>query len=174
MSENNKQQSCAERLPARLESNTDRLREALKYWSRDEIEEETCQACEGEVEICPHCLCPAYDCENPESHEPEFSDCTVCEGTGYITPDIGETSEEYEEGILSYDVSIEVDVCLSTGGPADGYKIYLDQDGDITKIKYYFADWFDYAETTLSGEALDLAESMFGETARMIVSEMSR
>ncbi len=43
---------------------------------------------------------------------------------------------------------------LSTGGPAD-YITATVEDGELRDAKYHFADWFDHAETILTGLELE-------------------
>ena len=62
--------------------------------------------------------------------------------------------EEYREP-LSYDQRKEMTILLAWGGPSDGYKIYLDTDGEAIEGYYFFADWFEYEEFKLSDEELD-------------------
>jgi hypothetical protein len=45
---------------------------------------------------------------------------------------------------------------LSWGGPADGFKLIVDQStGTIEDIKYYYSDWFEYHEQYLPEELYD-------------------
>jgi hypothetical protein len=62
--------------------------------------------------------------------------------------------EEYREP-LSLDERKEVTVLLSWGGPSDGYKVYFDQSGVAIKGVYFFADWFEYEQFSLSDEELE-------------------
>ena len=40
---------------------------------------------------------------------------------------------------------------LSWGGPADGFKIYFNPiSSEIEDIKYYYSDWFEFHERSLS------------------------
>lgn len=52
---------------------------------------------------------------------------------------------------------------LSTGGPADWLEVIAEKSDrygyDVERIVYHFADWFDHAERTLSGEEFDTAEA---------------
>lgn len=54
---------------------------------------------------------------------------------------------------------------LSMGGPADWLEVFADSDGDITRVVYHFADWFDHAEVELQGHDLRVAE----EFARTVI-----
>ena len=59
---------------------------------------------------------------------------------------------------LGASVRYAVRVELSTGGPADYLEAIVDGDGGISRITYHFADWFDHAEQSLSGDGFDTAE----------------
>lgn len=76
--------------------------------------------------------------------------------------------EELWELPLSVEVVRTIKVLLSTGGPADGLTIELDADGNVSTVRYWFADWFDHAETKVDQDsplwryAEDIAETMHG------------
>ena len=59
---------------------------------------------------------------------------------------------------------------LSWGGPADEFRFYTDPGFKLNRVVYVFQDWFDGAERTLTGKALDLLsdiwEGWFSEFAR--------
>lgn len=63
-----------------------------------------------------------------------------------------EAMEELWELPLSVETTMTVRVLLSTGGPADGLNVELDRDGNVSRVVYWFADWFDYAETVVTDE----------------------
>lgn len=56
-------------------------------------------------------------------------------------------SEEYREP-LSLDVTIEVKILLSCGGPGDGFKLRF-SNGELLGGVYYMADWGEYKEENL-------------------------
>lgn len=99
--------------------------------------------------------------ENGDTRE-EWSD----EEEDYVDvddfPEDTESLDEYLQGVLSISASIEVDIQLSWGGPADGFKIHLDSEGGVEDGYYYYADWFDYAERKLHSDELDDVERVFG------------
>lgn len=80
--------------------------------------------------------------------------------------------EEYDEGDdelgplneygLGSDVRYSIRVDLSTGGPADYVTATVDRDGDVLDATYHFADWFDHAERSLSGDDLATVEEWLG------------
>lgn len=54
---------------------------------------------------------------------------------------------------LSIDVTREVNIMLSWGGPSDGFKLYFEKDeSEPFKGVYWFADWGTYAEQPLTDE----------------------
>lgn len=68
-----------------------------------------------------------------------------------------------ENDPLCIDEFIEIDIELSTGGPADGFKIYLDAKtrGPLRGC-YYYSDWGWYEEEWLRPPELDLVVEHFG------------
>ena len=80
--------------------------------------------------------------------------------------DEDEREEAYEEINESYALSIEtpnhgaIQVCLSTGGPADDFFIEADE-GEIYGIEYRFQDWWDGARRRLYGNDYTLAQEFF-------------
>lgn len=72
-----------------------------------------------------------------------------------IAEDAQQRLYEYPLGVSTFTVHrIE----LSTGGPADYLDVFV-SDGDIDKIVYHFADWYDHAERTLDGGDFETAAS---------------
>ena len=57
-------------------------------------------------------------------------------------------SEDKEDGYIRYQ--------LSTGGPGDEFRYFIDYEGKPYKIEYWFLDWFNGAKITLSGEDEEL------------------
>lgn len=61
-----------------------------------------------------------------------------------------EAREEAETELWQYPLCVEVyrtvRIDLGTGGPADWLEALVDDEGDITRLTYHFADWFDHAE----------------------------
>ncbi|KPV52900.1 hypothetical protein SE17_12725 [Kouleothrix aurantiaca] len=57
---------------------------------------------------------------------------------------------------------IEIDILLSWGGPADGYRLYIDSETrEVVSGVYYFMPWFGYEERRLSSEELDTVAEMY-------------
>ena len=72
-----------------------------------------------------------------------------------------EDIEEYREP-LAVTERKEVTIELSTGGPADGYKLYFLPSGELVEGYYYFADWFEYEKTKLEDEELARVLRVYG------------
>lgn len=81
-----------------------------------------------------------------------------------ILQDVTEMYERsLQDNILSIDTLIEYDVCLSTGGPADGYKLYWDKNNRCwSHGKYYYKDWYDGAESHLSADDAENIANAYG------------
>jgi hypothetical protein len=63
---------------------------------------------------------------------------------------------------------------ISTGGPGDEYRFFCDELCNVTRVEYWFLDWFDGAHRTYkSGPAFDFLCELFdwltgGEAASMV------
>ena len=66
--------------------------------------------------------------------------------------------ERQQEMPLSVDRRAVYDIHLSTGGPADWFRVWLN-DGEIQYIEYHFSDWFDHAERNLTGSEFETAKT---------------
>lgn len=76
---------------------------------------------------------------------------------------IEEIREQEEIDPLCFMEQIELDIQLSTGGPADGFKIYLDKTTrEVQSACYYYSDWGWYEETWLRPAELDMVVEYFG------------
>lgn len=76
-------------------------------------------------------------------------------------PDGGIESLENYRDPLSMDVTKEINILLSWGGPSDGYKLRFDHENDLISGVYWYADWGTYAESPLNDEEMDLVESIY-------------
>jgi len=129
--DNNK--TCEERIDTRLENRLANL----------DVSEE-CPKCMGSGEVdCPHCC----DIEVSDDILADTLVCDVCKDTCSITcPEChGEGTNEdapRDEDVLSVDTHTVYDVCLSTGGPADGFCLKR-KDREWVGGEYYFLDWYD-------------------------------
>lgn len=63
------------------------------------------------------------------------------------------TFNDQEEGYFRYQ--------LSWGGPSDEFRYFVDYDGEIYRIEYWFLDWFDGAKKVLNGENYSLLNEIF-------------
>ena len=64
---------------------------------------------------------------------------------------------------LSIERQITYHVALSTGGPADGFRLTFDpESGLLIRGEYYFQDWFDGATRTLSDDDADMIAEAYG------------
>jgi len=61
-----------------------------------------------------------------------------------------------EECLQPLDVSrlLEIKIQLSWGGPGDGFKLYLNDQGQVESGLYYWEDWGVYAQEWLQPEEL--------------------
>jgi len=59
--------------------------------------------------------------------------------------------EDYRDP-LSLDITKEVNILLSWGGPSDGYKLRFDKDNELLGGVYWFADWGTYSDSQLTDE----------------------
>lgn len=71
-----------------------------------------------------------------------------------------EEHEEYTEP-LAVSKEIVIEITLSTGGDADGFKLTFNQDNELIKGVYYWADWGVYEEVRLSDEELELVDNLY-------------
>ncbi len=68
--------------------------------------------------------------------------------------------DEYREP-LAFDRKILIDIQLSTGGDADGFKLTFDDTNNLVSGVYYWADWGVYEEIRLSDEELELVDNLY-------------
>lgn len=74
----------------------------------------------------------------------------------------GETSlSSLRDSLLEVRPRITVRLLLSTGGPADGFDVVV-EDGELVSGTYFFQDWFDGATRPLSTEELAAVEQVYG------------
>lgn len=92
---------------------------------------------------------------------------------GSADTDIAEEArDEFWELPLSVETTKTIRVLLSTGGPADGLNVELDRDGNVSRVVYWFSDWFDYAETVVTDE--DSPLHRYAEELAEYEAEMTR
>jgi len=135
--------SCEERIDDEYKREMSRIAEALagqEYYCRECGEHFHDEYDHGEMDECPEC----------------YSDVIA------MVDDNQETREDYEGGILEFSKETVYKVLLSTGGPADGFRLRVDSDGYITGADYFFQDWFDGAVKPVVGDDLESLREMFG------------
>lgn len=74
-----------------------------------------------------------------------------------------EEHEEYCEPLAITEIAI-VDIQLSTGGDADGFKLTFNLDKELISGVYYWADWGVYEEVVLSKRELELVDDFYRVT----------
>ncbi len=99
---------------------------------------------------------------------------------GALNPDTGdswESDEEAYEAQREYGLGVGSETVItfqtSWGGPSDQFEITVDEDGDITEIRYRFLDWFDGAVRTLHGDEYDTVADFYASDIEL-VRDMAR
>ena len=62
---------------------------------------------------------------------------------------------------LCIEARTELHVLLSWGGPSDGFRIYIDEDGTPVAGCYYFANWSEHEEFDLTTEEVEAVVEAF-------------
>lgn len=74
-------------------------------------------------------------------------------------------AEEVEQTLWELPLDVEttkvMTVLLSTGGPHDEIRFYLDSDNEVTRIEYVYKDWFDVAYRNVTGDDFDVLVDYF-------------
>ena len=83
------------------------------------------------------------DCEANDPDLGTWNEYGLC--FDYVAPG---TFNEQRRGYWRYQ--------LSWGGPSDEFRFYADENLNITKVEYWFMDWFDGAKVNVSGKSLEL------------------
>lgn len=107
--------------------------------------------------------------DNPDIMEdgnkelPPFYEYGLC--VDYVEPG---TFNDQPEGYVRYQIS--------WGGPSDEFRYYVNPDGSVHRIEYWFLDWFDGAHITLKGEEYDIMDNVFewltgGDISHLIAEE---
>lgn len=63
---------------------------------------------------------------------------------------------------------------LSWGGPGDEFRFFLDWDGRINTVEYWFLDWGEGASRKLSGETLELLVEIWDNEFQWQAEELRR
>ena len=150
-----KEKTCEQRIDAQFES---------RLASLDVPEE--CEECKGSGEIeCPSCGGEGtLIIDDPPNYSER--DCPDCDGEGTVKcPDCyGDGTNEEAAGYqdpLCIDKYTVYHICLSTGGPADGFRLKWDGDG-WAGGEYYFQDWFDGATRSISAAHAERVAQVYG------------
>lgn len=76
-----------------------------------------------------------------------------------------ENGDEYEglvDWLNSWALSWDgYNLSLCWGGPADGFYLAKNNEGNLVDVRYYYQDWFDGAERRLFGADFDLLERLY-------------
>jgi hypothetical protein len=72
-----------------------------------------------------------------------------------------EAEEERNNLALSIQKEYIVEIQLSTGGDADGFKLFFSKDKELLRGVFYWADWGQYAERSLTEEELNEINDFF-------------
>lgn len=125
--------TCEERIEVELEREMDRIRDASGW--------------KGYCSSCGHEWADRED-------TPDV--CPECE-----SDDIYEEEEKYDVLEVSR-LHLVYRIGLSWGGPADGFYVYVDpEDKTISRIEYYFQDWWGGATRELRGNDFNDAKELF-------------
>ena len=104
--------------------------------------------------ICPTCQGDGFIVLEDDSAD----QCPDCAGSG----ERDRTEDDEAPEPLSIDHRIEIDICLSTGGPADGFKLTYDTDGELRSGVYYYAPWYGYEEIQLTTSEAERVADAYG------------
>jgi hypothetical protein len=144
-----KEKSCAERILENYESRNETIKEMLVH-SNGQFSEYV----EEQVERFVEEFTKTYN-EEPSEEEVDKFRQQCYESSEYNELSLG----EFPLGITSSKI---VRIELSTGGPADFIKVYMDDNNFIESISYHYQDWFDGAEMQVkeSDPMWEFAESI--------------
>jgi len=80
-------------------------------------------------------------------------------------PDLTEKEEDElreEFDVLSIEPRYQLKILLSWGGPSDGYLLTFDgKTRDLIEGSYWYADWFTYAEESLSRDEAEMVSDLY-------------
>ena len=88
---------------------------------------------------------------NPEAHDDEYGNWTehgLC--FAYVPP-----GTDQKRGFFRYQIS--------TGGPGDEFRFYCDERLQLTRVEYWFLDWFDGAKVVVNGAARKLCDEIWAD-----------
>jgi hypothetical protein len=161
--------SCAQRIEGHFESTMQRLRAVLALVDRgigdagdlDDLGTDDlvalCDELGIEAPVAPEPVLTITD-EDIADPEEEWA-ANLRKAIADYAEDEGVFPEDaLESFILGASKRTVWDIQLSTGGPADGFKVEVDNEGSINEISYYFKDWFDGAKRRLFGDNEEVAK----------------
>ena len=132
-----RQPTCKQRVRAHY---TDRMTDLRELLHAAQNQGEPCRVCKGTGEVgkyaCEYCEGGTYPEDTPLN---EYGLCV-----DYVAPG---TFKRQTRGYLRYQ--------LSTGGPGDEFRYFLDERRKPVRIEYWFLDWFDGAKVTVRPESAD-------------------
>lgn len=135
--------TCAERLPEHLQGRLDDLRLLSK----------AADVQDADVELT--------DSEREE-----------LDSLGVDISSADTVAENARETLYEYGLSVErrtvLKWTLSTGGPADGFSVEYDDDGDAVRARYWFQDWFDGAELTVDEDTMTMVSNIVNPDGMML------
>lgn len=158
-----KEATCEERVKENLQGRLEELR--LLYGSIGDGEEWTAEECDTAeglgIDIA--------SCSDQEGLEEAVytarSEYGLC--FDYVAP---KTFNDQEEGFFQYS--------LSTGGPGDEFRFFVNPDMSCHRIEYWFLDWHDGASRRLHGDDKELLLQVWSDfeetgTAQMKMEEVT-
>ncbi len=89
------------------------------------------------------------DCEASDPNLGTFNEYGLC--FDYVAPG---TFNDQRRGYFRYQISY--------GGPSEEFRFYTDENFKVTRIEFWFLDWYDGAKTTMKqGKNFDLLNEIF-------------
>jgi hypothetical protein len=123
--------TCAERLPEHLQGRLDDLRLLTKAASEETLSD---------------------------------AERVALDSLGVDTSESENVSENARETLYDYGLSVERRTVLrwtiSTGGPADGFDVTYDDEGQAVRASYWFQDWFDGAELPVDKDTMEMVSEI--------------
>jgi hypothetical protein len=139
MNATDKQPTCKQRVRAHY---TNRMADLRAFTHAARHPGESCKECDGTGKQ------DAYDCEYCDGgtypEDARLNEYGLC--IDYVAPG---TFKRKTRGYLRYQIS--------TGGPGDEFRFYMDENRKPVRIEYWFMDWFDGAKVTVRPDSADWA-----------------
>lgn len=128
-----KEKRCADLVKGQYESRNESIKQMLVHYTgqfSDEVDEQADQFIEE--------FTKTYNEDPSEEEVAKFKE-NYYKNTEY-------NEESLMEFPLGHSIEKVIKIELSTGGPADFIKVFLDDTDYITNMTYHYFDWFDGAE----------------------------